>query len=213
MKVLSHRGYWKTAEEKNAAVAFERSFLLGYGTETDIRDCRGELLISHDMPAGTEISCEAFLAMANGGRTTDGYPLTVALNIKADGLAQALRKQLDLCPGLDAFVFDMSVPDMRSYFDAGVPVFTRMSEVEQHPAWLDQSAGVWLDGFVTEWYELSVIERLLGQGKRVCIVSPELHRRSHELLWERIKPLSGEKGLILCTDLPEDASRFFFGSE
>lgn len=61
MKILSHRGYWKNSDEKNKENAFRRSFSLGYGTETDVRDCRGDLVISHDMPIGNEISCEDFL--------------------------------------------------------------------------------------------------------------------------------------------------------
>lgn len=210
MKILSHRGYWKTVEEKNTEAAFRRSFVLGYGTETDIRDYKGELVISHDMPDGTELHCDAVLAMVAEALTLNNTPLTVALNIKADGLAPDLRMLLDRYPEIDSFVFDMSVPDMRSYFEAGIPVFTRMSEVEKEPAWMDLAAGVWLDAFYGEWYETSVIENLLASGKRVCIVSPELHNRPHAALWERIKHLAGEDALLLCTDFPEEASVFFF---
>ena len=56
MIILSHRGYWKLEEERNRAAAFQRSFDLGYGTETDIRDIQGKLVISHDMPRGDEIT-------------------------------------------------------------------------------------------------------------------------------------------------------------
>lgn len=213
MRILSHRGYWMNAEEKNTAFAFKRSFALGYGTETDIRDCKGELVISHDMPDGTEIHCDAFLALVAEERSLQSAPLTLALNIKADGIAPALKHLLDRYPGLDGFAFDMSIPDMRSYFEAGVSVFSRMSEVEKQPVWLDLAAGVWLDSFYSEWYDNSMIENLLANGKRVCIVSPELHKRSHTSLWERIKPLAKEKALMLCTDFPEDATRFFFGCE
>jgi glycerophosphoryl diester phosphodiesterase len=214
LRILSHRGYWKNAEEKNTELAFKRSFALGYGTETDIRDYKGELVISHDMPDGTEIHCDAFLALVAEEFTLQGVPLTLALNIKADGLAPALKKLLDRQPpGLDSFAFDMSVPDMRNYIEAGVPVFARMSEVEKQPVWLELAAGVWLDSFYGEWYDNSVIESLLANGKRVCLVSPELHKRSRTSLWERIKPLAKEKALMLCTDFPEDATRFFFGCE
>ena len=56
MKILSHRGYWKTAEEKNTATAMHRSFSLGFGTETDVRDYNGKLVISHDIPDSSAIS-------------------------------------------------------------------------------------------------------------------------------------------------------------
>lgn len=208
MKILSHRGYWKSPAEKNTEEAFRRSFSLGYGTETDIRDYGGKLVISHDVARGKEMDCDAILKLASGGGVS-GLPLTLALNIKADGLAANLKQQLDRYPSLDAFVFDMSIPDMRSYFEFGIPVFTRCSEVEQQPVWLEQAAGVWLDGFASDWYDLSLIERLLGIGKRVCLVSSELHKRPYETLWQRIKPLAGQELLMLCTDVPEEATRFF----
>lgn len=210
MKIISHRGYWRTTKEKNTKIAFQRSFSLGYGTETDIRDIAGQLVISHDMPKGTEIQCDAFLSLAARESIRQGERLTLALNVKADGLALIVRSLLDRHPGLDGFVFDMSVPDMRSYFEAKVPVFTRMSEVERYPVWIDLASGVWLDGFESDWYDDSVISDLLATDKRVCVVSPELHKRSHISLWERLKPLVNEEGLMLCTDFPEEATQFFW---
>ncbi|MES2204578.1 MAG: phosphodiesterase [Pseudomonadota bacterium] len=207
MNILSHRGYWKSNEEKNTQLAFDRSFSLGYGTETDIRDFNGELVISHDITQGSEMSLRAFLALTSSCQAN--IPLTLALNIKADGLAPLLRRALDAYPELDCFVFDMSVPDTRSYFDAKIPVFARMSEVEQTPAWLARSTGVWLDAFESEWYNASIIKTLLGQNKRVCIVSPELHKRPYLPLWENLRSLAHEPALMLCTDYPEEATAFF----
>jgi len=208
MNIISHRGYWKSDTEKNTETAFSRSFSLGFGTETDVRDYHGGLVISHDIATGTNMLLKDFLTMANAcnGRS----PITVALNIKADGLAAHVALALNSHPGLDCFVFDMSVPDMRDYFNHGIPVFTRMSEVEQQPNWLDRSAGVWLDGFESEWFSNSLILDLLKKNKRVCIVSPELHRREHLAFWKAIKPLAGESRLMLCTDFPEQALEFFF---
>ncbi|SQK72416.1 Uncharacterised protein [Tatumella ptyseos] len=37
MQILSHRGLWTTAEEKNSLQAFCQSFSAGFGTETDVR--------------------------------------------------------------------------------------------------------------------------------------------------------------------------------
>jgi len=48
MKVLSHRGYWKSDCEKNSESAFRRSFQLGFGTETDLRDLNGEMISPED---------------------------------------------------------------------------------------------------------------------------------------------------------------------
>lgn len=208
MKIISHRGYWKTVAEKNTITAFERSFEMGYGTETDVRDCGGELLVSHDMPNGRELRFADFIKIA-AKYSSSLHRLTLALNIKADGMAATILEQLNEYEELDCFVFDMSVPDMRSYFKK-VPVFTRMSEVEQSAAWIEQSEGVWLDAFTDIWYDGSLISALLETGKRVCVVSNELHGRPHLPHWELLSSISKQPNLILCTDFPEDAA-FFFG--
>lgn len=41
MKIISHRGFWHNPSEKNTEMAFCRSFELGFGTETDVRDSLG----------------------------------------------------------------------------------------------------------------------------------------------------------------------------
>jgi hypothetical protein len=204
MKILSHRGYWKTAEEKNGLTAFRRSFALGFGTETDVRDMAGDLVIAHDMPVGTPLKLKEFLALIND----PSMPL--AINIKADGLAKHLAEHFS-SRQLDWFVFDMSVPDMRSHLNVGNPVFVRMSEVELEPAWLNEAQGIWLDGFSTEWYDWQLIVSLLNRGKRICIVSPELHGRDPTALWDSLHGLSGNERLMLCTDHPEVAKSKFYG--
>ena len=206
MIVLSHRGYWLKAEERNQRVAFERSFGLDFGTETDLRDANGKIVISHDVPEGEVLDFSSFLNLylshAKGN-------LPLALNIKADGLAGMVKSTLAAFPELDAFVFDMAVPDMRAYFDCGIPVFTRMSEVEIQPCWLEQSAGIWLDSFGPTWFETGLVGDLLATGKRVCVVSPELHGREPKPLWEMLTSHSSAGNLLLCTDRPEQARAFF----
>jgi hypothetical protein len=207
LKIISHRGFWREISEKNTEIAFERSFVNGYGTETDLRDLSGSLVIAHDMPVGTEMEFDNFLNLFEDA--SDDKSLTLALNIKADGLALLVKNILDLHSSVDCFVFDMATPDMRSYLDLNIPVFTRMSEVEKDPIWLSQSTGVWLDSFESDWYSAELVEDLLNQNKRVCIVSPELHSRGHLALWKKIHSLRDCKQLILCTDYPDLANKFF----
>ena len=45
MKIISHHGFWHIPSEKNTETAFCRSFELGFGTETDVRDSLGALVI------------------------------------------------------------------------------------------------------------------------------------------------------------------------
>ena len=205
MNVISHRGYWKTPDEKNSTAAFRRSFELGFGTETDVRDLDGALVISHDMPTRGAMGMTEFLALTGG-------QLPLALNIKSDGLAEPLRKAMAAYDRSAWFVFDMSIPDMRMHLKAGNPVFTRISEVEQAPVWFDESEGVWLDQFDREWFDVDLVTSLLDTGKRVCVVSSELHRRDYSRLWKMLQPLAACDNLILCTDVPEKAQYFFRGA-
>jgi hypothetical protein len=203
--VMSHRGYWQSPQEKNTLVALERSFRLGLGTETDLRDCDRKLVISHD-PADQEslLAERLFQTHRNLAPT-----VPLALNIKADGLQQLVVDALQQHSVKDAFVFDMSVPDMLRWVEAGVPVFTRHSELEPDPACYAQAAGVWLDAFRGEWWDVGVILRHCDAGKRVCIVSPELHRREHRPTWDKL--LAGDiqdtDQVMICTDYPEEAMK------
>lgn len=206
MKILSHRGFWIQPEEKNTKGAFIHSFSNGFGTETDVRDLNGELVISHDMPTGGELLLQNFLELAASMQGREKLPL--ALNIKADGLAHKLHEEISHFCNLDIFVFDMSIPDTRSYFSVGLPVFTRMSEVEKDPVWIEHSTGIWLDIFDSEWYDVKTLLKLLSTGKKVCLVSPELHGRAHLPFWEIILELKDHPQLMICTDFPIEAKNF-----
>ena len=203
MQILSHRGYWTSDAEKNVPAAFERSFALGFGTETDVRDHDGRLVISHDMPTGDALPFDAYLDCLARKATR---PLLQAINIKADGLATALAHAMKDCAH-PWFVFDMSLPDTLGQLRAGNPVYLRMSEYETIPAALESRIkGVWLDAFDSTWYGAETIAALLDRGFAVCVVSPELHRRTDFAdLWTLLRPLRHHAALSLCTDLPEQA--------
>ena len=195
----------RVLKRKNTEIAFSRSFALNYGTETDLRDCLGKLVISHDMPNGNEIYFDKFLSLVGPEEKL------LAINIKSDGLAIPLKYAMKNYNPKNWFVFDMSIPDTKAHISAGNPVFARMSEVESQIPWFDLVDGIWLDSFDNEWFDEGLIRDLIMQGKRVCVVSSELHDRSHSTLWKILLPLSGNDSLILCTDLPEQAQKFFAG--
>ena len=208
MIILSHRGYWKDTAEKNRPAAFERSFSLGFGTETDIRDYRGELVISHDIADDAAISVRDFLDIYRRFDTT----LPLALNIKADGLQAPLKHLLGLYGIENYFVFDMSIPDGLGYLKSGLQTFTRQSEYETDPSFYTQACGIWLDEFLGHWITRETIRHHLENGKRVCIVSPDLHKREYRDEWNHYKQIEQELGighLMLCTDYPEAAKEFF----
>lgn len=208
MIVLSHRGYWLNPSERNSQTAFERSFSMGFGTETDIRDRNSQLVISHDMPDKSCIPLEQFFDIYKKYQV----PLPLALNIKADGLQLELKRLLAEYDIDSYFVFDMAVPDGLLYTRQSMRTYTRQSEYETAPAYYELADGIWLDEFNEHWLTDEVITRHLDNGKSLCIVSPELHKRDNTQEWIHYKQLEdriGRHHIMLCTDFPEKAQEFF----
>lgn len=209
MQIISHRGYWTDSAEKNTATAFHRSFAKGYGTETDIRDCAGKLVISHDMPTGSELTFDDMLEIY---LSYEQRP-PLALNVKADGLQAAIAETLSRLGITNYFMFDMSLPDTLGYLRQGLTTFLRASEYETPSSLLEQAQGIWLDGFTRLNLNSAQLAEWLSADKQVCIVSPELHRRSVDTEWAELKKLPDHilhnEQLILCTDIPEQAEEYF----
>jgi hypothetical protein len=145
-----------------------------------------------------------------------GSTACLALNIKSDGLAPHLASLLEAHAITNYFAFDMSVPDMLHYARAGLRFYTRHSEYEPQPALYEPAAGVWLDAFDRTWFTRETIAGHLRAGKDVCVVSPELHGREVEAVWQMLEGLSGERSfgiasprLLLCTDRAPVAEGMF----
>ena len=210
MKILAHRGFWTETSEKNSINAFSRAFLNGFGIETDLRDICGNIVISHDCPNGNEILFEDVLKLL------DGRNLTLALNIKADGLAKAMLSLLEKYKVSNFFTFDMSIPEM--YFQSGVNIsyFSGISDISPSAVLYKSSLGIWLDAFDNLWYDNNKLYQLLEtiierDEKKVCIVSEDLHNRCIETQWDMIRSLKFvySDSLYLCTDKPLEAREFF----
>jgi glycerophosphoryl diester phosphodiesterase len=207
--ILAHRGHWDKAEERNGRAALQRAFANGFGVETDVRDCSGKLVISHDMPSGDEMSLQDFLALVPRDVPAESLPL--ALNIKADGLASDIAAAMRGRPAGSWFAFDMSVPDLLAYARAGLPVFTRVSDYEAEPTALAESCGIWVDGFDRDWEDVRRLHAFLDAGKRVALVSPELHKRPYQDFWNAIRSdgIWRRPEVLICTDFPVQATTFF----
>jgi hypothetical protein len=211
MKILSHRGYWKTENEKNSKIAFERSFNLGFGTETDIRDFNGELVISHDPPENKfqHMTVSDFFKLYKS--TGDG--LQLALNIKSDGLQKKLMQLIYDFNIINYFVFDMSIPDSLGYVNNNSKIFTRQSEFEKDLAFYSQVHGIWMDEFNGNWIKEKDIQSHISNGKKVCIVSPELHKRDFKVEWNIYKNIFAKDyndNIFFCTDFPDKAKIYFY---
>lgn len=197
--VIAHRGLWTTAQLKpNSSEALAAAVDAGFGVETDVRDQLGSLVISHDPPDGAHQGIETLLDIYR--RST--APL--AVNIKSDGLGDALGAAFAGAT-FPWFAFDMSVPEMVRYAAAGIPFYTRHSDVESDPLLYGAAGGVWLDAFHGQWFDLDVVRAHLERGKNVVIVSPELHGRDARALADLVNSsdLSDHGSLYVCTDRPD----------
>ncbi len=203
MRIICHRGYWKSPPEKNTVEAFQRGFALGLGTETDIRDLNGDLVISHDPPKGTTLTFKQLLEITPRSAF-------LALNVKSDGIAASAAKDLESFDHQNYVFFDMSVPDMQLYLRKNIPTAMRLSEYEP---WSESLAvrvnTIWLDAFERIWYSKADIETLLDKDYEVLVVSDELHSRDPRGQWAFLESIRKSDKLTLCTDLPEEALKRF----
>ncbi len=209
MKILAHRGCWGKEVSCNSPEAIRAAIEQGYGFESDVRDYMEKMVISHNIAdASCQDAEEVFRWLHEFGDKC-----CFAINIKADGLKDILKEYIGKYKISNYFLFDMSVPQMVEFRDAGLRFYTRQSEVEPFPNMYDYAAGIWIDGF---WSMQWITEGLLGQhianGKEVCLVSPELHGNPYEAFWKDIKKWSLDTSkMSLCTDYPDKAKEYFYG--
>jgi glycerophosphoryl diester phosphodiesterase len=204
IEILAHRGLWQKRIEGNTRPALAAALAAGFGLETDIRDHAGEIVIAHDPPVEAPFTLRHLLEDYRASRSS----AALALNIKADGLRSAVEQLLKEFEVANYFVFDMSVPDMLHWKNAGLRFFTRHSDVERTPVLYENAAGVWLDGFDSTWFTAGTISAHLMAGKDVCVVSPELHGRDAQPVWQMIASVAYDTParLSVCTDWPQKFS-------
>ncbi|MGF1839401.1 hypothetical protein [Vibrio atlanticus] len=207
--IIAHRGFWFDVSEQNTKKSFERALSNGFGIETDLRDQKQSLVISHDMSNSGAMDFSTFLEICS----QFDNQMVLALNVKADGL-QNLLKQSDIKN--PHFYFDMSVPDMLSYCHSSMPVFCRYSNIETKPSLYSESIGVWLDNFLDAKLNLEALTQFLKDEKKVVLVSPELHKRDESGYWCELKQFINTNPqwselIGLCTDYPLKARDYFNG--
>ncbi len=210
MDIISHRGYWWPDRTlQNTEKAFVKAAQMGFGIETDLRDHNKQLVISHDIPGKNAAKAtDLFAAVAK-------HDIHLALNIKADGLHAYLQTILTDYPDQKYFVFDMSVPDMTSYLHMGFDVYTRQSDIEPQPVIINDIQGVWMDAFYDySWITADRIKENISRGKKVCLVSPELHQMPYREFWALLKKDHNICDHVsICTDYPEEAKYYFGGNK
>jgi len=217
MKILAHRGMWQEESEKNSVTAIIKALEHGFGVETDLRDYKGEIVISHDMATGESIPFKEYLRIAQS-KGLLGQGLLWALNIKADGLERPLAGILQEFNLLqESFVFDMSIPTAVQFVKncPEIRLCSRISDVEPEiaPFFLEKSQYIWVDSFYGEKVPFQVLKQMQESGKRIVFVSDELHRRAnYRDYWQSLKnSFINTEGLYLCSDYPLEAVEFFQG--
>ncbi len=215
IEIIAHRGFWLDKFEKNSIKAFNLSLKKGFGIETDLRDLDGKIVISHDPPTRTKeiIEFKKFLEIFKANNKN----LTLAINIKSDGIAKNIY---DICLSEEIsnfFIFDMSIPDLIYADRLGCKnLFLRLSEYED-PSFIPAKAeGLWVDFFKGKLpKDIKLLENL-NKYSKFAFVSPELHGHSVQLVEEFWLVLDSfakskfkDKRFFLCTDYPQQAFAFF----
>lgn len=166
-----------------------------FGVELDIRDEGGELIISHD-PFVMGESFEAYVEAYNHG--------TMILNIKSERIEHRVL-QLIKKHGIRSYFFlDSSFPMIYLLSKEGESnVALRFSEFEGMDTIRNMAGSVqwvWVDCFTkfplnhTEYVEMKAL------GYKLCLVSPELQGRDHEI--EAYKSILTSEGIVfdaICT--------------
>lgn len=204
-RIFAHRGLWKEGGAvPNSLEAFRMAFDHGFSVETDLRDCCGEVFISHDpvLDSNETPKLVDFLALARE------YPhCALALNIKSDGIGVPVSSVSNGTN--DYFFFDMSIPETLKYKRLDLAVASRTSELENLP--LEVEKTIWLDAFFSD-PKIEFIADVLGAAQpdaTVVLISGELHDRDHLEFWELIKSkFISDQRLAICTDFPLEFLNF-----
>jgi hypothetical protein len=203
-RVLAHRGLWNDSRTQNSIDAISAALDLGFGIEIDVRERSGVLVLSHDFP--NEDVAELQPKHPVWDKLTE--QTSIAFNIKADGLASELKRCLNELPKHNGFTFDMSLPEAVVYSSLNIPRAQRVSEYEPINLWRAAPHGVvdriWLDCFHSDWWiNVKDFPESLKKNQ-VFVVSPELHGRNPQKVWDWCKQeLQQGVDIYICTDYPE----------
>lgn len=159
VNIICHRGFWKTKEEQNTLIAFERAFDAGLGVELDVRDMNGALIVSHDPPKENigGPGCQPLIYIQEVLKLLGDRPNTLAVNVKSCGLAPMFA---ELKAPRNWFFFDMAVNDTREYRDLKLPV--RIAGWSHYPTLLP-SLELFGEPHNTEWEYLKKNRHKLGK--------------------------------------------------
>lgn len=172
-----------------------------YGVEVDIRTWGDELVVHHDAFVHGN-SFEEWVANYKHG--------TLILNVKEEGLEQAVLDLMAKYNIEDYFFLDQSFPFLVKWSKLGLNrAAVRVSEFESVDTALTLSGKVdwvWADCFTHFSLSAGDYARLKGAGFKICLVSPELQQRDPEVEIKETVELMADRDIIadaICTKRPD----------
>jgi hypothetical protein len=206
-RLLAHRGLWSDRDQQNTQEAISAAWNAGFSVEIDIRDLNKAPVVAHDPPNAGGAPLLATILEALRENVNPHHNQVLALDVKADGLLGILP----VCGSnnRDHFFFDMSIPEFQKYKIAHPQnLALRLSEYERETdSHATPLAWLWLDSFNSDWWlddpEETKRINLLSRETAIVIVSPELHSRKPDRVWDYfLNGVAEGKNLYLCTDFP-----------
>lgn len=171
------------------------------GIEVDIRSAGSDLIIHHD----PFVAGERFDDWLKGYRHG-----TLILNVKEEGLEDALIARMQAAGISDFFFLDQSFPFLvRTSRRGERRCAVRVSEYETIDTALTLAGSVdwvWVDCFTRFPLETDDARRLSEAGFKLCVVSPELQGRTEPEAVPALRAELAAKGIVaeaVCTKVPE----------
>lgn len=222
MIVLAHRANLEgpAPATENSLAMTTRALEAGFGIETDFRrDPAGRGYIAHD-PADWSPATD-FIAFAAAFRAHPDCP--IALNVKELGYeAELVERQLAGDFGTGSFLFDFELlepgtPGASQRKIRALPGGERAvlaARISDRGESLAQCLSipaevVWLDEFDSSWATVETIAALRAAGRKIFVVSPELHGFGRELRLRRWADFAAWRIDGVCTDFAWEAREFF----
>lgn len=197
MKIICHRGCWKSKKEQNSLSSIQKSFAYD-GVEIDLRSLNGRIVLSHD-PLSSGVK---YPLLEDAFRLGASKKFFWALNIKEDGLSEMLSVLLKKYKIANYMCFDLSFPEAVCYERKKIKTFSRTGDREPEI----HKRNLVFDCFSSISFSRSI--RRVPATSTVMVISPELHGNAYHSAWKVLRKMSF-KSSYLCTDFPEEAIQFF----
>ena len=168
------------------------------GVEIDIRSSGQDIILEHDPFKEGQLFTE-WLKHWQGQ--------SLILNVKEEGIEDRTLEVLNAYTNLEYFFLDQSFPFLARTINSGNKnTAVRVSDLESiDTALLMNCDWVWIDCFLGDWNFLpGFIRRLQNNGRKICLVSPELVRDNTLNELQRLQDVLKDNNLFVqgvCTKL------------